>query len=208
MYIPLIFAGVSVCSLCAFAGGSSSRAARKSQNTKKRARRGKPSDDNEDSHEVVIPTKATRREKSAAAKQRVAVPMHKWKMSDWQRFCLQDPYTAAPNPRWNNPRFRNELHMRIMSEIFEHHKNKFTQMWSIDIDHLRNNLDYFGEALEIYEEFDLIKLMSINCDFDVHLSINFMQPFILVKMMLALSHSCVVMSSFKSLESFLQCSWL
>ena len=169
VYIILIFARVFVCSLCAFAGGSSSRAARKPQNTKKRARRGKPSDDNEDSHEVVIPTKATRREKSAAAKQRVAVPMHKWKMPDWQKFRFQDPYTTTPNPRWNNPQFRNELQMRIVSEVFEHHKNKFTRMWSIDIDHWRNNLDYFGEALAICEEFDLIKLMTVNCDFDVQL---------------------------------------
>ena len=53
--------------------------------------------------------------------------------------------------------------------MFEHHKNKFTRMWSIDIDHWRNNLGYFGEALDIYEEFDLIKLMTVNCDFDVQL---------------------------------------
>ena len=98
VYIPLIFAGVSVCSLCAFAGGSSSRAARKPQNTKKRARRGKPSDDNEDSHEAVIPTKATHREKSAAAKQRVAMPMHKWKMPDWQNFVSRIPILLHRTP--------------------------------------------------------------------------------------------------------------
>lgn len=169
VYILLIFAGVSVCFLCAFAGGSSSHAARKPQNTKKRARRGKPSDDNEDTHEVVIPTKATRWEKSTAAKQHVALPTHKWKMAEWQKFRFQDPYTAAPNPHWNNPQFQNELQMRIVSEIFKCHKNKFTQMWSIDIDHWRRNLDYFGEALKICEEFDLIKLMIVNCDFDVQL---------------------------------------
>ena len=56
-----------------------------------------------------------------------------------------------------------------MSEIFERHKNKFTRMWSIDINHWRNNLDYFGEALAIREEFDLIKIMTVNCDFDVQL---------------------------------------
>ena len=97
------------------------------------------------------------------------MPVHKWKMPDWQQLCFQDPYTVAPNPRWNNPQFRNELQMRIVSEVFEHHKNKFTRMWSIDIDHWRNNLAYFGEALEICEEFDLIKLMTVNCDFDVQL---------------------------------------
>jgi DNA/RNA endonuclease G (NUC1) len=38
--------------------------------------------------EVVVPTKPTRREKSAAAKQRVAVPMHRWKQQDWDKFPL------------------------------------------------------------------------------------------------------------------------
>ena len=30
-------------------------------------------------------------------------------------------------------------------------------------------MEYFGEALALCEEFDLVKLMSINCDFDVQL---------------------------------------
>ena len=30
-------------------------------------------------------------------------------------------------------------------------------------------MEYFGEALALCEEFDLVKLMSVNCDFDVQL---------------------------------------
>jgi hypothetical protein len=118
---------------------------------------------------VVIPTRSTRREKSVAAKQRAALPVPKWGIKDWERIRFQDPYTAPPNPRWNNPQFRNDVQMRIISEVFEHHKNKVTKMWSVDLEHWRKHLDYFGEALEICEEFDLIKLMELNCDFDVQL---------------------------------------
>ena len=88
--------------------------------------------------------------------------------------------------------------MRTMSEIFERHKNKFTRMWSIDIDHWRNNLDYFGEALAICEEFDLIKLMTVNCDFDVQLIISSMLQSTSALMRSATSPLCAVMSSFMS----------
>jgi hypothetical protein len=156
-----------LCSPCAFAGGSSSRAAQKGQKTRKRARRGKQLDVDEDDREVVLPTKTTRREKSVAAKQRAALPVPKWKIKDWERIRFQDPYSAPANPRWNNPQFRNDFQMRIISEVFENHKNKVTKMWSVDLEHWRRNPDYFGEALEICEEFDLIKIMELNCDFDV-----------------------------------------
>ena len=78
-----------MCSPCAFAGGSSSRAG---QFAKKKARRGKRPTDNEEVHEVVVPSKTTRREKSVASKQRASLPMNKWKLPDWERFRFQDPY--------------------------------------------------------------------------------------------------------------------
>ena len=71
-------------------------------------------------------------------------------------------------------------------------------MWSIDIDHWRNNLDYFGEALAICEEFDLIKLMTVNCDFDVQLIISSMLQSTSALMRSATSPLCAVMSSFMS----------
>ena len=68
-----------MCSPCAFAGGSRSRSG---QFAKRKARRGKRPADDEDVPEVVIPSITTRREKSVAAKQRAALPMYKWKLSD------------------------------------------------------------------------------------------------------------------------------
>ena len=58
---------------CLCLGGSSSRSA--PRKTKKRVRRApRPADSEE---EVVIPTKPTRREKSATVKQRVMMPLHR-----------------------------------------------------------------------------------------------------------------------------------
>jgi hypothetical protein len=117
----------------------------------------------------VRPTQTTRRAKSTAAKQRAALPLRKWKIKDWERVRFQNPYSSPPNPRWTNLLFRNDFQMKIISDIFEHHKNKVTKMWSVDLVRWRNNPAYFGEALEICEEFDLIKIMELNCDFDVEL---------------------------------------
>ena len=78
-------------------GGSSSRSA--PRKTKKRARRTlRPvvSDD----EEVVIPTKPTRREKSAAAKQRVVLPLHRWKAKDWEAYRSKNPYEVPIAPCW------------------------------------------------------------------------------------------------------------
>ena len=119
VFIPLIFAGYLVCFSCVCAGGSGSRSAPR-RKAKKRARRLKRTDDTEEDREVVIPTKPTRREKSAAAKQRVAIPMHKWKQQDWERFRLQNPYEIPIHLHWTTPQFRNETQMRIVHELFEH----------------------------------------------------------------------------------------
>jgi len=123
----------------------------------------------DDEEEVVIPTKPTRREKSAAAKQRVVMPLHRWKAKDWEAFRSKNPYEVPIAPRWTTVQFRNEMQVRIVHELFEHNKNRYAKQWTIDFDHWRNNMEYFGEALALCEEFDLVKIMSVNCDFDVQL---------------------------------------
>jgi len=137
--------------------------------TKKRARRCKRPVESKVEDEVVVPTKTTHREKYVAAKQRVALPMHKWKAKYWETFRKRNSYVVPVDPRWTTIQFQNEMQVRIVNELFEHHKNRYTKKWTIDLDHWRNNMEYFGEALVLYEEFDLIKLMSINWDFDVQL---------------------------------------
>ena len=84
-------------------------------------------------------------------------------------FHSKNPYEVPISPRWTVVQFRNEMQVRIVHELSEHNKNRYAKQWTIDLDHWRNNLEYFGEALALCEEFDLIKLMSVNCDFDVQL---------------------------------------
>ena len=117
----------------------------------------------------MIPTKPTRREKSAAAKQHVVMPLHRWKAKDWEAFRSKNPYEVPIAPRWTTVQFRNEMQVRIVHELFEHNKNRYAKQWTIDFDHWRNNMEYFGEALALCEEFDLVKIMLVNCDFDVQL---------------------------------------
>ena len=78
--------------------GSSSRPT--PRKTKKRARRTLRPVVSDDEEEVVIPTKPTRREKSAAAKQRVVMPLHRWKAKDWEAFRSKNPYEVPIAPHW------------------------------------------------------------------------------------------------------------
>ena len=57
--------------------------------------------------------------------------------------------------------------MDILSKL----NNKVTRMWAIDFHHLRHedHIGYFWDALDLCEEFDLTKLMDIQCDMDPHL---------------------------------------
>ena len=84
-------------------GGSSSRSA--PRKTKKRARRTLCPVVSDDEEEVVIPTKPTRREKSATAKQRVVLPLHRWKAKDWEAFRSKNPYEVPIAPCWTSVQF-------------------------------------------------------------------------------------------------------
>ena len=91
----------------------------------------------------MIPTRPTHREKSAAAKQRVVMPLHKWKAKEWVAFRKNNSYTVPIAPRWSSVHFQNEMQERIVHELFKHNKNRFTKQWTIDLDHWRNNMEYF-----------------------------------------------------------------
>lgn len=99
--------------------------------------------------------------------------MHKWKQADWEQVRFQNPYLAPIVPSWTTPQFRNALQIRIVHELYDYHKNKFAKQWTIDIEHWKNNMDYFGEAYTLCDEFDLLKLMTLNCPFDVQLTHQF-----------------------------------
>lgn len=47
-------------------------------------------------------------------------------------------------------------------------------MFSINVQHMKDHAVYFGEALAICEDFDLLKLIQFNCDFDVSLVVQFL----------------------------------
>ena len=106
-----------LCSSHVCVGGSGSRSAPRSK-TKKRARRCKRQTETDEAKEVVIPTKPTRREKYAAAKQRVVMPLHRWKAKDWEAFRSKNPYEVPIAPRWTTVEFRNEMQVRIVHELF------------------------------------------------------------------------------------------
>ena len=54
-------------------------------------------------------------------------------------------------------------------EEYPTHKNKVVQQFSISVPHMQANMAYFGEALEVCEQFGLLDFIEINEDYDEHL---------------------------------------
>lgn len=165
-YFPML--GPSISSLCA--GGSSSRGGARG-NRKKHARRDKQPIEGA---EVTAPTKSTRRQKSLASKQRLLKPLNTLSEKDFAQLHHVNPYENPRKPDWLHPEFWFEIQERIYNEVCASLKTKFVKKITINVQHMREHADYFGNALTICTELDLIKLMEFNYDFDVSLVAQFL----------------------------------
>src|SRR4051794_29880681 len=93
-------------------------------------------------------------------------PVSKMSLADIQRFRVQNPYSAPRAPGWNHPMFWTAQQLSIVADFYSKFKNKVTNMWAIDLTHMRSaeHKEYFKDALAACEEFDLLKIMDIQCD--------------------------------------------
>ena len=83
---------------------------------------------------------------------------------------LEDPYAIRRNPRITDHRFYNKWQVDIYNSVYQTYKEPGVIMHhTIELDKMKKDLKYFGEALAMCEEFDIVKLMTINKPFDPEL---------------------------------------
>lgn len=116
--------------------------------------------------EVVRPCGQTQRQNSIAMKKTAFKPLNKILEAQLAKLRQVNPYLVDRDPTWANTHFWIETWERIFNEVFMSQKNKLLKQHTINIGHMRQKLDHFGEALEVCEEVDLIPLMEFNYDFD------------------------------------------
>ena len=67
-------------------------------------------------------------------------------------------------------RFYNKYQVEIYNSIYETYKEPGVIMHhTIELDKIEKDIKYFGEALAMCKEFDIVKLMTFNKSFDPEL---------------------------------------
>ena len=107
---------------------------------------------------------------SSRGKQPQILTVDKMTYLEYRDMRLEDPYAIRRNPRITDQRFYNKWQVDIYNSVYQTYKDPGVIMHStIELDKMKKDLKYFGEALAMCEEFDLVKLMAINKPFDPEL---------------------------------------
>ena len=90
-------------------------------------------------------------------------------------FYVIDRMDQVPSVRGSNPSFHNSFQEECYREILSKKPtdNAVTQH-HINIEYMRSKPNYFGEALEICEEFDLFHIMELEQDYDEEIVAQFL----------------------------------
>jgi hypothetical protein len=111
--------------------------------------------------------------KQPAAKKVSTKPFDKWASQDYINMRKRDPYLVPRAARFTNPEFYNSQMERIFSDCYTGGKYKVVEQRFLNIEVLRSNPSYFGGALEMCEELNLLPIMTFHCAYDEHLICQF-----------------------------------
>ena len=87
------------------------------------------------------------------------------------RRCNQ--YAQDQDPALVNRPFWNQFQFSVFFDVLKAKKNLYVDGCSIDISYLEKDRAYFGEALEMCAQLNILKLMEFNKDFDADMVAHF-----------------------------------
>ena len=123
--------------------------------------------------EEVIPDKLTRRQQSAQAKAAAAkksgkktASLAKMPPTQFMKERRVNPYTASKDARYKNSLFHTQFRERIFNEVLPHFKTKVVKQLYINTEYMRAHRDYFGEALDMCEQFGILEFINLHENFD------------------------------------------
>ena len=137
-------------------------------------------------NEEIMPAKTTKRSRNpntgtGKGKQNVKTTttgplksMMKIPLKQYSTLRNVNPYVIEKNTRMcRNPKFYTKDQERIFNEVYGPKKKRFCEMFTINVEHMDDHPEYFGEAKAICEEFGLLPLMEFNHPFDEDLVAQF-----------------------------------
>ena len=90
-------------------------------------------------------------------------------------YYVIDRMDQTPSVRGNNPYFHNSFQEECYREILlKKPKDNTVIQHHINVEFMRSKPNYFGEALEICEEFDLFHIMELEQDYDEEIVAQFL----------------------------------
>ena len=151
----------------AFIGASKNRGGSPSGATK-RSRTDKEVSEEEE----IIPDKLTRRQQSAQAKAVAAkkfvkktASLAKMPPTQFIKERRVNPYATTKDSRYKNPLFHTQFQERIYHEVLPRFKTKIVKQFCINTEYMQAHRDYFGEALDMCEEFGILQHINLHENF-------------------------------------------
>ena len=90
----------------------------------------------------------------------------------WARH-RRNPYEADQDPTLVNRSFWNRFQFAIYFDVIKAKKNLFVDVRSIDRYAMEKDPEYFGEALQMCSQLNILRIMQFNKDFDADLVAQF-----------------------------------
>ena len=85
----------------------------------------------------------------------------------------RNPYAVDQEPTLVNRPFWNRFQFAIYFDVIKAKKNLFVDVRSIDTDAMEKDPEYFGEALQMCTQLNILRIMQFNKDFDADLVAQF-----------------------------------
>ena len=85
----------------------------------------------------------------------------------------RNPYEVDQDPTLVNRPFWNRFQFAIFFDVLKAKKNLYVNVHSIDTEHMENDPDYFGEALQMCTQLNILGIMQFNKDYDADIVAQF-----------------------------------
>ena len=93
--------------------------------------------------------------------------------NEYWAYRERNPYSHPQDPSLVGRPFWNKDQALVYHDVIKGKKNMYVKTKSVNIEHMQNDPEYFGEALALCEQFDIVKIITFNHDFDPELVAQF-----------------------------------
>ena len=112
--------------------------------------------------------------KMVASKKKSTKPMSKLSLREYGTYRKVNPYHLPQDLELVGTQFWNKSQSAMLFDVLKATKNLVVpNVRTVSLEFMRVDLGYFGEALDLYDQFGITGIISFNKDFDAELVAQF-----------------------------------